>query len=229
MKSKPLVCASIMEKSLQDFIQVSQKTGDADLIEIRVDSLKNPTADTVNKLLRQVAKKSGMDTILTVRPVKEGGLFKGTENDRKKLLEAGLQGASYVDLELNMPFLSEIMDKASAAGTKVIVSHHDFRATPKNEDMMSLLQLELETGADIAKLAVMAKNLKDVLRLLEVTLEASKHGEICTVSMGEHGKLTRMAAPLFGSVLLYGYVSRPTAPGQLSVAEVRQALEILGV
>jgi 3-dehydroquinate dehydratase-1 len=122
-----------------------------------------------------------------------------------------------------------MVEEAKEGNTRVIISHHDFNSTPSEEKMLRVLRDELRAGADIAKLAVRANNMGDVLRLLEVTLEASRYGRVCTISMGEYGRLSRMASPLFGSVLTYGYVSTPTAPGQLSLVELRQALRILGV
>ncbi len=224
-----MVCASIMEPSLQDFVETAKKAGDADLIEARIDAVKNPTPRGVEKLLRELREASGKEIILTVRPVKEGGAFRGGERDRRTLLEAGLWEAGYVDIELEAPFLPQTAVKASEAGTRVIVSHHNFKVTPPKEDMLSLLRREHMAGAEIAKLAVTAKSLNDLLTLLEVTMEASKMGKVCTISMGEQGRLSRIAAPVFGSVLVYGYVNRPTAPGQISVGQVRRALEILGM
>jgi 3-dehydroquinate dehydratase-1 len=229
MKHRPLVCASLMEPSPEELIEAARSAANADLIEARIDALENPDAQSVEGLLRRLRKVSGKEIILTIRPANEGGSFRGDEDERKTLLEAGLHEAGYVDVELDAPFLTPILEKAAEAGTQVIVSHHDFQATPPKEDMLSLLRRECAAGADIAKLAVTANSPRDVLTLLEVTMEASKTGRVCTISMGEHGRLSRIAAPLFGSVLVYGYVSRPTAPGQMSVAQVRRGLEILGM
>jgi len=55
-----------------------------------------------------------------------------------------------------------------------------------------IIHESLEAGADIAKLAVMPGSLTDVLRLLEVTLLSK--GPVCTISMGETGKHSRVIA-----------------------------------
>jgi 3-dehydroquinate dehydratase-1 len=52
---------------------------------------------------------------------------------------------------------------------------------------------------------------------------------ICTISMGELGAISRIAAPIFGSAITYGYVTRETAPGQISVSDIDSALKALGV
>lgn len=226
---QPLICASVMEPSPRDFVEVALRAENADVIEVRADALEDPAPNKVRRLLRDVTKATGRDVILTVRPRGEGGAFRGSEEERRSLLEACLGEAHYVDLELEMPSLVDTAEKARDASTDIIVSHHNFQDTPDEDDMMALLKREHEVGADISKLAVTANSMRDVLRLLEVTLSASQKWRICTISMGKFGRLSRAAAPLFGSSLVYGYVSRPTAPGQLSIEEVKHVLEILGV
>jgi 3-dehydroquinate dehydratase-1 len=229
MKPKTMLCASIAEATLPEVMKAVEKAGEADLIEIRADALREPTRELLRRLLEEVKAASGKEVILTLRAEAEGGAFKSGEEERRELLRAGISVADYVDLELGMPALQSMVEEAKEGNTRVIISHHDFNSTPSGEQMLRVLRDELRAGADIAKLAVRANNVGDVLRLLEVTLEASRYGRVCTISMGEYGRLSRMASPLFGSVLTYGYVSTPTAPGQLSLVELRQALRILGV
>jgi 3-dehydroquinate dehydratase-1 len=216
-----------METSLLEFNRIARKAKEADLIEVRADSIKELTPERIKELLKCVNDASGKEIILTIRPGWEGGAYQGREHDRRMLLEAGLLEADYIDLELKMPSLAYMLEKAKRSGTKIIISHHNFSGTPETGKMLRLLKEELDLGADIAKLAVKANHVKDVLSLLETTLKASREGRVCTISMGEHGKLARVAAPFFGSSLVYGYVSKPTAPGQLSVTELRDALKIL--
>lgn len=91
--------------------------------------------------------------------------------------------------------------------------------------MMGVVREAFEAGADIAKLAVMPHSFEDVLRLLEVTLH-SKYA-VCTIAMGDFGRHSRVIAPVYGSVMTYGYVDTSTAPGQLRVDELKYMLKIL--
>ena len=68
----------------------------------------------------------------------------------------------------------------------------------------------------------MPNSLEDVLRLLEVTLRAK--GPVCTIAMGETGRHSRVIAPIYGSVMTYGYVENAIAPGQLRVDELKNIL-----
>ena len=223
---KPLVIAAIMEKNRQSFLRSLDLAGEADIVEARIDGLDNPDPEKVMRLLDSI-KATGKKTILTNRMKEEGGAFEGEEKDRIKVIESCLTAADYVDLELRMDGLREMAMKTKRADTGVIISAHNFNATPGEKEMLSILKKEFKAGADIAKLAAKANSMEDVLTMLSVTKKASEIGDVCTISMGAAGRLSGVAAPLFGSVLTYGYVTKPTAPGQLSIAELKEALRIL--
>jgi 3-dehydroquinate dehydratase len=44
--------------------------------------------------------------------------------------------------------------------------------------------------------------------------------------MGDAWKQTRIAFPKLGSCLAYGYLDKPTAPGQVSAAELVRQLRV---
>ena len=83
--------------------------------------------------------------------------------------------------------------------------------------------------SDIAKIAVMPVSEKDVLTLLQATLEAKeKHVKIplITMAMGGKGSITRIAGGLFGSSITFAAGKRSSAPGQIGIEQLRQAIEI---
>jgi 3-dehydroquinate dehydratase-1 len=57
-----------------------------------------------------------------------------------------------------------------------------------------------------------------VVRLLQFTAERKE--PLVTLSMGEIGMLSRVAAPLFGSLFTYTFVGEAVAPGQLPFGEL---------
>ena len=73
-------------------------------------------------------------------------------------------------------------------------------------------------GADIIKIAVMARSTADVTRLLRFTEDCKV--PLVTIAMGPLGSVSRVIAPLFGSLFTYGFIHRPVAPGQLSVEKL---------
>jgi len=115
---------------------------------------------------------------------------------------------------------------ARAAGRTVILSAHALDATPPRDALLALVDRAAALGADVTKLAAHARHLDDVRTLLEVTLAARARG-VVTLAMGPWGALSRIVLPAAGSLLTYGSVGRPTAPGQLPVAELRALLDRL--
>jgi 3-dehydroquinate dehydratase-1 len=239
MKLKtPSICAAIIANSVEEFLEALENVRHADMVELRADSLEiNDTGKSYNPLIKELLERAKSSTtlplILTVRMEKEGGAFKGIEEERVECIKDGIGLVDMVDIELRMSGgdRDEIINITKKKRSPVILSYHDFRKTPGEDEMISILEEEESLGADIAKLAVTANSNADVIRLLNVTQTMSKQLKIpiCTISMGKVGAISRIAAPIFGSALTYGYITKETAPGQLSVSELDSALKALGV
>ncbi len=192
----------------------------ADILELRIDLISE---DPVKILIE--LKKLGLPIIITNRMKEEGGAWPGSETGRIRKLISLIPYADAVDIERIAEKRDLVVQETKNAGKKVIISTHDFQNTPDNEAMTGFISESFEKAADIAKLAVMPHSLDDVLRLLDVTLHSSGH--VCTIAMGETGKHSRIMAPIYGSVMTYGYVDIPVAPGQLRVDELKNMLKIL--
>ena len=48
---------------------------------------------------------------------------------------------------------------------------------------------------------------------------------LCVIGMGPDWAHTRVLFPQLGSCLTYGYLDKPTAPGQFSAAELTEKLQ----
>lgn len=192
----------------------------ADILELRIDLL-----DSDAHLALQDIKKTGLPVIITNRMKQEGGAWKGSEDERIRTLISFLPMADAVDIELCAKDRDAVVKKARDAGKTVIISTHDFQKTPGNDIMKGIISKSFAAGADIAKLAVMPNSLADVLRLFDVTLQTER--EVCVIAIGETGRHSRVIAPLYGSVMTYGYVEKATAPGQLRVDELKQVMKLL--
>jgi len=194
----------------------------ADILELRIDLI----SEDPHRILKEL-KELGLPIIITNRMKKEGGAWSGSEEERIHELMSLIPYADAVDIELCAEKKDLVINEARRAGKKVIISTHDFQNTPDSEVMAGFICESFEKGADVAKLAVMPHSLDDVLRLLDVTLHSSGH--VCAIAMGEIGKHSRVIAPLYGSVMTYGYVDIPVASGQLRVDELKNMLKILSL
>jgi 3-dehydroquinate dehydratase I len=235
-RAMPLICTPLVGKTseavLGELATVLPKGPDA--IEWRADFFSD-LADTkaVVELGKKI-KESALDkvVIFTIRSKREGGQPIALSDRACIELDAAVcagTGIEYVDCELsNQPSdIAYLREAASARGTRIIGSYHNFDCTPDRSLLMGRILEAERLGLDVAKVAVMPKCLEDVLTLLGVTLEAKQAVKIplITMSMGGFGAVSRMVGGVFGSSLSFAVGQSASAPGQIPVAELRSVLE----
>ena len=84
-------------------------------------------------------------------------------------------------------------------------------------------------GGDILKVAYMPRSYKDVVCVMNATLEMSNKltKPIVTMAMGEIGKITRLCGELTGSAMTFACLGKSSAPGQISVEHMHELLEVI--
>lgn len=190
----------------------------ADLVEVRADLFDDPEPGAMVAALRRL-RAAGRPIIFTVRAEAEGGRPLD-EKRRAALYEAALPHVDAIDAEIVSTALTvDLVPAARAAQKLVILSAHALAATPPQDGLVALVDHGFGLGADIVKLAAHAASIDDLRTLLAVTL-ATRHRGVVTLAMGPLGPLSRVTLPAAGSLLTYGHVGRPTAPGQLDVSEL---------
>jgi 3-dehydroquinate dehydratase-1 len=214
MKPKPHIVAVLGRGALRDL----PAAGDADMIEVRLDLEEGDPLSA----LKEVRLATSKPIIATNRLAAEGGGFKGSERERIEMLRRASDYADYVDIELRAPLRDEFMKRVSKP---VIVSYHDFDGMQGIDELRATLDAMKNSGAAIAKIAVTPSSLKDCLDILGFLQKADM--PLCMIAMGEIGRHLRAVAPLYGSALTYGYITEPTAPGQMSVSELLQSRRLL--
>lgn len=199
----------------------------ADVIELRVDMFARLAADQVAATFSRAREVFGKPLIGTVRCTEEGGQQKIAS--RSALYWAILPFCDFVDAELrDEEFLAELRDMRAGHPALLIGSHHNFESIPGDDALDRLVAKGDRLGVDLVKIAVTAHAREDALRLLLFTLRHRNRG-IITMAMGEAGLPTRVIGPLFGSRITYGYLTTPSAPGQLPVAELDRLLRLFGL
>ena len=194
------------------------------VLEIRIDLFQKLEAGYIRSQLEQF-KKANLPLMATLRPEIEGGKWAGSESVRKQLLLECIEYVDAVDIELAANEINaEISAAFKKAGKTLIVSNHSFGETPPNETLKGLLDDAKRLGADIIKLACLSEHTEDVTRLLSF-VEANKASGLIGISMGAKGAISRIAAPMFGSLLTY--TSRDLNYGQLPLKEMVHMLRVL--
>lgn len=196
----------------------------ADLLEIRGDLFPKKYLRSVPlaALLKKIPKPHFPPRLLTLRTRAEGGQMpRGySEADRLSLFRAAFPFVDGVDVELTAEeIVPHVVMEAHKRGKFVIVSRHSFHRGLGNRALSLITQRARLTGADVIKLAVKASTPEDVERLMQFCRSWSFPHRVM-IPMGPHGRSARIHPSPWGSRLTYGYLRRPLAPGQTSLAEL---------
>lgn len=238
-EGRPKICVPLVGKTKQEIITEVEMLENVafDLAELRVDFFEDvEQLEQVGALLAEINSIYKKPLLFTFRTKKEGGERELSLNRYFELNRFAIQTGlvDMVDLEL---FSSEtdiigLIAEAKEKNVKVVLSSHDFFRTPAKEEIIARLVKMQQLGADITKIAVMPQSEEDVLTLLAATLEMKKKQAdrpCITMSMGKLGAISRLAGELFGSCLTFAAAKDVSAPGQVSVRDVRSILEILAL
>lgn len=200
------LCVTVTATTMAELRERRDQVANADLVELRVDTVRDPSA-------AGALHERRTPVIFTCRPTWEGGHFAGSEDERRRLLcEAQELGAEYVDVEWKAGF-AELVQARQGRG--VIVSDHDFNGVPA--DLMSRALAMRSTGAEVIKLAVTAHRLTDCLSLLQIATDSGPPAVL--LAMGDAGVVSRILPARFGSC--WAYAGNGLAPGQLPASRLR--------
>jgi 3-dehydroquinate dehydratase/shikimate dehydrogenase len=189
----------------------------ADVVELRLDVVDRPdVAGALQDRQRPV--------IVTCRAAWEGGHFKGSEEERQRILcQAVDAGAEYVDVEYRAIGVERWLRREDRE-QRVICSLHDFEAMPA--DLADRVRDMRRTGAAIVKVAAKARRLRDLLPLLAIGRAAREAGErTIVIGMGMAGVASRLLPAHFGSCWTYT-ASQAVAPGQVPPERLLQEFHL---
>ncbi len=191
-----------------------------DVLEFRVDVCPE-AGDDVLTALREAVPAA---TLITVRRPDEGGQNNLDDTRRARLYERYLPVADMVDIELrSLPDFSWLVRDARAAGVLTVASVHDFTATPDEATLHGLIRSARQHGVDALKIAATLHSHDDLFRLLRL-LDLPDRPPLSLMGMGPLGKMSRLLLGHHGSILNYGYLDRPTVPGQWPAARLKAVL-----
>lgn len=235
-QGRPKICASIVGKTEEEIFKELEllKDIDFDVMEWRVDYYNDmENFYKVDKILRKMNKLDKV-ILFTFRSYGEGGVREISQQEYFSLNHLAIQSGliDLIDIELfrNQEEVKKVVGEAKKNNIKIIISNHDFKKTPPKEEILKRLYQMQNLGADITKIALMSENEKDILTLLEATLamkESKENQPTITISMGNLGKISRIAGEIFGSCMTYGALSQSSAPGQINLKDLKKILDIL--
>ena len=220
------IVVPIMPTSLEEAqaLELSRFEG-ADIIEWRADFLDKHSILTVAPAIFE--KFAGFEIVFTIRTTREGGKIELTDGEYVTLIKdvAAIYSPDYIDFEYFTR--KEVFDQMLEF-SNLVLSYHNFEETPEN--LMELLSEMANLTPRVVKVSVMPKHEQDVLDLMNFTRgfkAFNPEQEFVTMSMGKLGRLSRFAGDLIVSSWTFASLDNASAPGQISLADMRRIREVL--
>ena len=222
------VCLVVMAKTLTEMLQklkIAQQK--SDFIELRCDYLNK--IDT--KMIEKIAEKICIDTIFTCRNIKDGGNFKGTQQEQREIIKyaMSLNKFSHFDIDFSQieSWKSELQNKEKQY--KIILSHHNFKKCLSYQNCIKIIDKMFENGADIAKIACKIDNIKNICTMLKVLDKYKKENKNVIFAPMCEDKIVRNLANKYGSWTNFVCLNEKesTAKGQICIDNYDKIVDLL--
>ena len=216
-------CISIAESSPNKIkIKLKAALKKSDYTEIRLDFLKMEQIPSALEII----KKDLNRIVCTLRPKTEGGKFSGTEKERIAIIKLIAEYNPFLlDIEYNtLKKNKELVKYLKTTKTKLLVSWHDFKKTPKDAELKNQINQMSKFSSNV-KIVSTAKSTEDATRMLELYSKKGKNNLI-SFAMGDAGRISRILCLYLGSPYTYVSLGKAIAPGQFSVDEVNKIINL---
>lgn len=234
----PKICTPLTGETVEELLmecKLALEAG-ADLVEWRVDFFQY--ALDIKKVLQALTKLKenlrGMPLLFSFRTAAEGGEKEIAVETyfalNKAVLESG--NIDLIDIELlrGVQVVSALIKLAKENNVYTVVSNHNFEATPSKDEILSIIKQTIDLGADIPKIAVMPLSEEDVLTVFAANLQLKReyvNQPFIVIAMGKLGVISRMSGEIFGSALTFAVASKASAPGQVSIQQLKGILQLV--
>lgn len=225
-RSLPRICIALGLPDVPTLMEHARREADAGeiFLEFRLDYLNQPAqgAMAIRGFLEQFPE---VMVLATCRRHQNRGKFNGSIEEQLTILDIAVQhGAHAVDVEVESAEAARARLHQFNGRAHVIVSYHNFEATPPLEPILNRLT---RVPADSYKLVTTARKPSDNARILSAAKVASKH-KMIVLAMGELGFPTRVLSPVFGGIYTYAapILTQGTAAGQVSARALRHVYRV---
>ncbi|MGT2957504.1 3-dehydroquinate dehydratase [Streptococcus bovimastitidis] len=220
------IVAPIMPTSFEEAqsIDVSKYDG-VDIIEWRADFLPKDEVITVAPAIFE--KFAGREIIFTLRTKPEGGKIDLSDQEYLDLIKEinTIYNPDFIDFEYftHKSVFGQMLDFPN-----LVLSYHNFEETPEN--LMESFSELTKLAPRVVKIAVMPKSEQDVLNVMNFTRgfkALNPEQTYATMSMGNLGRISRIAGDIIGSAWTFVAVDDASAPGQVSLADMKKIISVL--
>jgi 3-dehydroquinate dehydratase / shikimate dehydrogenase len=225
-RALPRICIALGLPDVATLIEHARREAEAGetFLEFRLDYLENPGrgADAIRDFLDKFPECA---ILATCRRHQNHGKFNGSIEEQLNVLDRAVtNGAAAIDVEIETAEVAADRLGLFRGRTEVIVSYHNFEATPQMDTVVGRL---LKVPADAYKVVTTARKPSDNIRVLAVAKALSKIKTV-VLAMGELGFPTRVLSPVFGGIYTYAapMFAEGTAAGQVSAKYLRHLYRV---
>lgn len=213
------ITATNVEHATED-IKLAEKL--SNLIELRIDCIKDIDREKLKKLLENKTKKA----IVTCRPKNLCGKFENSEKERINLLKHALElNAEFIDIEIESDKKKLVPIIKNKKNARIIVSYHNFRETPPLEELNKKYNEIKKFKPDLIKVVTNANSINDNFTIFRL-LEGKK--DLIAFCMGIRGHISRILAPKYRSAMTFASLKegKESASGQISIEEMKNTYNL---
>lgn len=225
-KGNALVCVPVSGKNKEELTRAIEALNkeNFDFIEWRIDGLQEKDFREIYSFVKLSLYK--IPLLITYRTEKEGGVGAASADDYENIIRALIDlKPEAVDIELSSPYSKELCDYAKEIGVTSVISYHNFEYTNEDADILNKIKEMKATSADVYKLALMPKSFQDTLRVLDLSLKINETDfPSVLISMGDLGKISRVACNQTGTAFTFASSLKGSAPGQMEAGFVKKIL-----
>ena len=218
MKVRDKICAVVAAGDARSmWRQLGLALRQTRTIELRLDWLAD--AREIGRFLARLTQNPPRAVLIaTCRRREAGGRFRGTvARQLLHLADALRAGCSWYDLEIESAAKCppELLDVLLGEGRQLASAHFFSGARSSWKRLESNLA---RSRPDAIKIAALCRSLAESLRLLRL---AQRRRDLVAVPMGDPALPARVLALREGSALAYAPVENATAPGQVSLHDMK--------
>lgn len=215
------VCVPVRAGSVQEVLRLAKMARSKGIKYLEIWLAAEGREAILSLFKNQFGRRPKPYFIAACKGKKEKGSFNGTEEARLDILiSAAIHGADFVDIGINTTpgkLLKKTIAKIQKTNTKIILSYHNFKETPSLATLLKICKKAFGLGADIVKIATMAKRYFDNVTLFELASSMRQQKKkVIVVGMGDKGIISRIGGLLLGGFLTYAALEQKqrTAEGQ---------------
>lgn len=223
----PLLCVGTVSTAA-GLTYVMEKQSPVDAIELRVDALLHNGISV--DMIESTLKQQQQPVILTLRTAEEGGVHAWQGQQRLSTFLRLLPLATGIDIELaSIPELQLVYNQAKKLSTLIILSAHSIDRAPNPLQLRRWVRAFAHYRATFYKIAVRInpQHAQHDLQQLAHILLTHPEKRWALMGLGPMATFSREVLTGIGSRLVYGYLDKPAAAGQPSVAEIVKLRDII--